>query len=79
MVDKIAEGKMNKFYEDWCLLDQPFIKEPKTSISKLVAEFSGKVGEKVDVRRFARFVLGEGIEKKKDDFVAEVMAAAGSK
>ncbi len=75
MVDKIADGKMNKFYEDFCLLDQPFIKEPKTTISKLVAEFSGKVGEKIDVRRFARFVLGEGIEKKQTDLAAEVAAA----
>jgi len=75
VVDKIAEGKLNKFFEDFCLLEQPFVKEPKTKISELVAGLSGQVGEKIDVRRFARFVLGEGIEKRQEDFAAEVMKA----
>jgi elongation factor Ts len=75
MIDKIAEGKMNKFYEDFCLLDQPFIKESKTKISELVAGLSGQVGEKLELRRFARFVLGEGLEKKQSDLAADVAAA----
>jgi elongation factor Ts len=75
VVEKIAEGKLNKFYEDFCLLEQPFVKEPKTKVSELVASLSGQIGEKIDVRRFARFVLGEGIEKRKDDFASEVIKA----
>jgi elongation factor Ts len=80
VVEKIAEGKLNKFYEDFCLLEQPFVKEPKVKVSELVATLSGQIGEKIDVRRFARFVLGEGIEKRQDDFADEVMkAVSGSK
>ena len=80
VVEKIAEGKLNKFYEDFCLLEQPFVKEPKIKVSELVATLSGQIGEKIDVRRFARFVLGEGIEKRQDDFADEVMkAVSGSK
>lgn len=75
VIEKIVEGKLNKFYEDFCLLEQPFIKDPKTKVSDLVNGLSGQVGEKIDVRRFVRFVLGEGIEKKQTDFAAEVAAA----
>ncbi len=75
VIEKIAEGKLNKFYEDFCLLEQPFIKEPKMKVSELVALLSGQVGEKIDLRRYARFVLGEGIEKKQTDLAAEVAEA----
>ena len=75
MIDKIADGKINKFYEDFCLLEQPFVKEPKMKVSDLVASLSGQVGEKIDVRRFVRFVLGEGIEKRQTDLAAEVAEA----
>jgi len=72
---KIAEGKLGKFYEENCLLEQPFVKEPKTKVEDLIKAFSGTVGEKIDVRRFERYQLGEGIEKRQDDFVAEVAQA----
>ncbi|HIA47375.1 MAG TPA: translation elongation factor Ts [Candidatus Hydrogenedentes bacterium] len=62
ILEKIAEGKMGKFFEDNCLLEQGFVKEPKTKIEDLIKLVSGTVGEKIDVRRFERFVLGEGIE-----------------
>ncbi len=75
VIDKIVEGKLNKFYEEFCLLEQPFIKEPKTKVSDLVSTLSGQVGEKIDVRRFVRFVLGEGIAKKQTDLAAEVAEA----
>lgn len=75
VAEKIAEGKLNKFFEEFCLMEQPFIREPKTKVHELVATLSGQIGEKIDVRRFARFVLGEGIEKRQDDFAAEVMKA----
>ena len=75
ILEKIADGKMNKFYEENCLLEQGFVKEPKTSIEDLIKTLSGNVGEKIEVRRFERFVLGEGIEKVVVDFADEVAQA----
>lgn len=69
---KIAEGKMNNWFAEVCLLDQVFVKDDKLTIGKLLSEKIGKIGENIVVRRFVRFELGEGIEKKADDFVAEV-------
>jgi elongation factor Ts len=69
---KIAEGKMNNWYADVCLLAQVYVKDDKLTIGKLLSEKIGKIGENIVVRRFVRFELGEGIEKKADDFVAEV-------
>jgi elongation factor Ts len=59
VIDKIIEGKLEKFYEDMCLMEQSFVKDPDRKISDLVKEFSGKVGENIIIRRFARFQLGE--------------------
>jgi len=59
VIDRIVEGKLEKFYEDVCLMEQPFVKDPDLKIGDLVQEFSGKVGENVVIRRFARFQLGE--------------------
>jgi len=58
VVDKIVEGKLNKFYQEVCLLEQPFIKEPEKSVSQLIAEYIAKLGENIQVRRFVRFQLG---------------------
>jgi elongation factor Ts len=77
VVTKIVEGKMEKFYAESVLLEQPFVKNTDQTIGQMVAEKVAKIGENIQVRRFSRFKLGEGIEKKKDDFVAEVMAQAG--
>ncbi|MGE5585419.1 MAG: translation elongation factor Ts [Bacillota bacterium] len=63
VVERIVEGRLKKFYTEVCLLDQPYIREPEKTIRDLVAEVSAKTGEKVEVRRFARFELGEGVEK----------------
>lgn len=71
---KIAEGKMSKWFGEVCLLEQPFVKDDKKKISDLIAELTSKCGEKVVVRRFVRFQLGEGIEKEDTDFAAEVAA-----
>ena len=68
ILEKIAEGKLGKFYEENCLLEQPFVKELKTKVEDLINELSGKIGEKIDVRRFERYQLGEGIEKAQADF-----------
>ena len=59
VVEKIVEGKMAKFYEEVCLLDQPFVKEPGITISQLIASKVGKLGENISVRRFARFKVGD--------------------
>ena len=75
VLDKIAQGKMKKFYEESCLLEQKFVKESKTSLEDMIKELSGKVGEKIEVRRFERFQLGEGIEKVESNLAEEVAAA----
>jgi len=59
VVEKIVEGKMAKFYEEVCLLDQPFVKEPGINITQLIASKVGKLGENIFVRRFARFKVGD--------------------
>ena len=77
IVDKIVDGRMNKFYSDYCLLDQAFVKDDSKTIADLLQEKILKIGEKISIRRFARYEVGEGIEKKVDDFAAEVAAQLG--
>lgn len=74
IVDKMVEGRLSKFYEDVCLLEQPFIKDPDKTISTLLNEKIATIGENISIRRFVRYELGEGLEKKQDNFVEEVMA-----
>ncbi len=71
---KIAGGKLNKWFKEVCLLDQPFVKDGDKTIAELLTELSGKIGEKIEVRRFVRFQLGEGIEKQEANFAQEVAA-----
>jgi elongation factor Ts len=77
IVDKIVDGKMEKYFSEFVLLEQPFVKNPDLTVGQLVSETVAKIGENVQVRRFTRFKLGEGIEKRQDDFAAEVLAQAG--
>lgn len=77
IVERIVESGLKKFYEDNCLLDQKFVKDESKTVAQVVADAVATIGENIQVRRFARFVLGEGLEKKQDDFAAEVAAAAG--
>ena len=79
MIPKIVEGKVKKLASEVCLLEQKFIKNPDISVQDLINELTIKVGEKIDVRRFVKFNLGEGIEKKVDDFAAEVASMTGGK
>jgi elongation factor Ts len=74
VVDKIVAGRVDKVLRELCLMDQPFVKDPAVTVSELVAQKIGKIGENISVRRFVRYEMGEGIEKKQDDFVSEVMA-----
>src|SRR5260221_10184987 len=72
VLSKIIEGRLNKFYEDNVLVDQPFVKDPSKTVGELVAEKIGSIKENITIRRFSRFKMGEGIEKKADDFASEV-------
>ncbi len=74
IIEKIIEGKLGKFYSDICLLEQPSIKDEDKTIEQLLTEKSGEIGEKITVRRFARYELGEGIVKEDKNFVDEVAA-----
>ena len=74
IVDKMVEGRIGKFYKEICLLEQPFVKNPDITIEDLVKEQIMTIGENVKIRRFARFQLGEGIEKKQENFAEEVAA-----
>ena len=77
VVDRIVEGKLGKFYSESVLLEQPFVKNPDIKVGQMVAEKVAKIGENIQVRRFARFKLGEGIEKKQVDFAQEVAEVSG--
>ena len=79
IADKIVEGRMSKFYEESCLLEQKFIKDDSKTVRDVLTEAVGRIGENIKVRRFARYVLGEGLQKKETDFAAEVAAASGVK
>jgi elongation factor Ts len=77
VIDKIVEGRLNKYYEEAVLLDQPFVKDPAKTVGELVTEKVAKTGERITIRRFSRFKMGEGIERREDDFGTEVAALAG--
>jgi elongation factor Ts len=77
MVDKIVDGQISKWKQEVCLMDQAWVKDDKKTIGALQQELVAKIGENVRVRRFVRYELGEGLEKKADDFAAEVAKQAG--
>ncbi|MGE4282181.1 MAG: translation elongation factor Ts [Clostridia bacterium] len=72
IVDKMVEGRIEKFYKEVCLLEQPFIKDPDKTIKDMLTEKIAKIGENMNIRRFARFEKGEGLEKRGDNFADEV-------
>lgn len=78
IVEKMVTGRLEKYYKEVCLMDQTFIKpvdDKEVSVADLVKAKIAKIGENITIRRFVRYQLGEGIEKKADNFVEEVMAA----
>ncbi|HET6329716.1 MAG TPA: translation elongation factor Ts, partial [Holophagaceae bacterium] len=79
IVEKIVEGKMNSIYKEVCLLEQPFIMNTDVTIEQYLSTKTAEIGEKLSIRRFVKFVMGEGLEKKKEDFAAEVAAQMGTK
>ena len=76
IAEKMVVGKLKKFYKENCLMEQPFVKDEDKTIEQLQTEFVARSGENIRIRRFTRWALGEGLEKKVDDFVAEVAAMA---
>lgn len=72
IVDRMVEGRIGKYFKEVCLLEQPFIKDPDMDIQTLLNSKIAKIGENISIRRFARFVVGEGIEKKTENFAEEV-------
>ena len=79
IIEKIAQGKVDRFFKEVCLLEQPFVKDDKKSVQEMMNEQVGKIGENVQIRRFSRFVLGEGLEKKSENYAEEVAKVAGLK
>ena len=73
IVDRMVEGRIEKYYQESCLMEQSFIRDPEMTICQLLNEKVAKIGEKIAIRRFTRYVLGEGIEKRQNDFAGEVM------
>jgi elongation factor Ts len=73
ILDGIAEGRVKKYLKEICLLEQEYFRDPQYTIGQLLGELVAKIGEKVSIRRFTRYEVGEGMEKKSQDFAAEVM------
>jgi elongation factor Ts len=77
MIPGIVKGKLDKMASEVCLLEQKFVKNPDVTIQDLVNELTMKIGEKISIRRFVKYNLGEGIEKKQDNFADEVAKMTG--
>lgn len=74
IVDKMVEGRIEKYYKEICLLEQPFVKDPDVTVQELLTSMIAKIGENLSIRRFTRYEMGEGLQKKEDNFVEEVMS-----
>lgn len=74
IIKKMVAGRIEKYYKEVCLMEQPFVKDPDKTISDLITESIAKIGENISIRRFTRYQLGEGIEKKEENFAEEVMS-----
>ncbi len=77
IVDKMIEGRIDKFYKEICLLEQPWVKDPDKTIQQLLNEKIATIGENISIRRFVRFERGEGIAKKEENFAEEVAKQIG--
>jgi len=79
IVEKIAQGKVDKYYKEVVLMEQAFVKDDKKTMQVVITDAVAKIGENIQIRRFARFVLGEGLAKKQENLAEEVAKAAGLK
>ena len=77
VIDKIVDGRLNKFYEEAVLMDQPFVKAPEKTVAELVTEKVAKTGERITIRRFTRYKMGEGLDRRTEDFGSEVASMLG--
>ena len=78
IAEKKVEGRLNKFYEQMCLLEQPFIKDPSVTVQELLTNLVAKIGENIQIRRFVRYEVGEGLEKREENFADEVAKQMGN-
>lgn len=78
IAERMVEGRIKKYYQENCLLEQAFVKNPDVTIRQLVTEKTAKIGEKIAIRRFTRYEMGEGLEKRNEDFAAEVAAQSAA-
>jgi elongation factor Ts len=74
IIEKMVEGRIEKYYKEICLLEQPFIKDTDKTVQEVLSSLIAKIGENISIRRFVRFERGEGLAKKEDNFVEEVMS-----
>lgn len=72
VIEKMVEGRIQKYYKEVCLLEQEYVKDPSITVKELITQAVAAIGEKITVRRFVRFEMGEGLEKRKDNFVDEI-------
>jgi len=79
VLEKIVEGRLSKFYQETCLMEQPFVKDQNITVGDLVGQMISKTGENVRLRRFTRYKMGEGLEKRSSDLSAEVQDLLGGK
>ncbi len=75
IIDRIVEGKMNSIFKEVCLLEQPFIMNPDLTIQQYLSQRTAEIGEKLSIRRFTKYIMGEGLAKRSENFAAEVAAA----
>ncbi len=73
IIDKMVEGRIEKYYKEVCLMEQPFVKDPDLTVGEMVNQAVAKIGEKISIRRFVRYEMGEGLQKRQDNFAEEVM------
>ena len=78
VIERMVEGRIKKYYQDFCLLDQVFVKDPSKTIQQYLNETVASIGEKITIRRFVRYAMGEGLEKKADTFADEINAAVNA-
>lgn len=74
IIEKMVEGRIEKYYKEICLLEQPFIKDTDKTVQEVLSTLIAKIGENITIRRFVRFERGEGLAKKEDNFAEEVMS-----
>jgi elongation factor Ts len=77
IIDRMVEGRVEKYYNEVCLLEQPFIKDPDKTVQQLLTEKIAAIGENISIRRFVRFEKGEGLAKKEENFAEEVAKQIG--